>query len=398
MNISRSSRRRSNRGIAFFAVLLIVVVVSAVSVGGTMLYERNYGETARLRRETAALNTQRDQANQRTIVLQGERDDVMRQAAQVQAQLDAERVQYRVAVIEVVDQQDSTQYPGQKETTVRYQETDSRGNRLGNAEFIKLLGTRLYMHGQVVRFPEVNPLTSGLPAELSGRSLFLTRGLYTERYAPRDGFPLNPLGIGPHGRDSALALPNLRLPGTGTTQPTTPRGTTEDVYRRFWDIANDPARARELGVNVRDAFGQGVFVDTQLGRDGLPLGVGRRYSINLQHSDGLTMRSDSIPADELARIRAQIPRDLRIHPVTGTSNPMFQVPPENMPVFRSQPIVGPPAPRATPTPAPQARNAPRAQNAPAVDSLPGESMVTASSGGDGSANPVDLSGDLHITE
>jgi hypothetical protein len=93
-------------------------------------------------------------------------------------------------------------------------------------------------------------------------------------------------------------------------------------------VANDPTRARQQGINIRDAFGQGVFVDTNLGRDGLPLGVGRRYSVDLQHSDGLVLSgTDTIPPAELAALRAQVPRDLRIHPVTGTSNPRFVVPP-----------------------------------------------------------------------
>jgi hypothetical protein len=340
----RLGSRRNVHGIGILVVILIVAAAVAVTAAGTVVYERTWGESARLRRE-------RDQVNQRTIVLQGERDEVQRQLARVQASLAASRIQYRVATIEVVDQRDSTEYPGKKETTVRYQETDSLGVRMGQPEFVRLLGTRLYVHGQVVRLPEYEPSAPSL----GGHSLFLTRGLYTEEYSQNGGYRLNPMGIAPYGSSGSR-------PGGPTAVN---RNDPMELFRNFWNIANNPALARDRGYNVRDAYGQGLYMETELGRNGLELG--QRYRLSLRASDALNLEGvETIPRSELDSIRAQIPPNLPIHPLTGTSSDRFSVPPSELLGVTGNPTATNPSFRGPVQPTPRNGPAPVSQNGPAA--------------------------------
>ena len=80
---------------------------------------------------------------------------------------------------------------------------------------------------------------------LRGTSLCLFQRLFGEEQRPKDGVPLDPEGQLPHvyGGD------------------TTPSPLHRDLWRRFWDYANDPELARKKGV--RASHGEAPFIEAR---------------------------------------------------------------------------------------------------------------------------------------
>jgi len=172
------------------------------------------------------------------------------------------KVQHRVARLEVLAQGAQADSPERVRTTVRFTELDPDGNPLGPGEEATVEGKRIYVESLVIQF-EDRYVEQG--DALRGTSLCLFRRLFGENQSPNEGVQLDGVGQQPavYGGD------------------TTPGAVHDALWQRFWDYANDPALARELGVRAMQ--GEAPFVEAR---------PGKSYRLELRASGGLVIEAE----------------------------------------------------------------------------------------------------------
>lgn len=172
------------------------------------------------------------------------------------------KVDHRVAHLSVLRQwQDEDS--GETLTEVSFEEIGAGGRSLGPARIATIPGSTCYVDGLVVKF-EDDYVEQG--DALRGTSLVLFRRMFGENQRPNDGVELDAVGQPPLPYDDD---------GDGTPAFIT------DIWRKFWDYANDPDLAREAGV--RAIHGEAPYIE---------LREGGKYVVELRASDGLSIRRE----------------------------------------------------------------------------------------------------------
>lgn len=142
-------------------------------------------------------------------------------------------------------------------TTFDFIELDDRGAELARQRFT-IPGDTLFIDTWTAKFGH-DDVALGHPYR--GRTLVLFRRVYSDRMAPRDGYPI----------DTPGAIP----PGYAATD----QGRLEQaIWRRFWEIAANPVVASEYGVRV--AQGEVVYRPVKKGQS-LELTVDASGGLNL---------------------------------------------------------------------------------------------------------------------
>jgi len=169
------------------------------------------------------------------------------------------KVSHRVARLEVLAQgeKDSRSF-----TTVRFTELGADGKPLAAGHELTVAGKTIYVESLVIQFDD-RYVEQG--DALRGTSLCLFRRLFGENQSPSAGVPLDPAGQQP-----------LAYGGDTTGDPL-----HHALWERFWDYANDPALAKELGV--RALQGEAPFIE---GR------VGKSYRLELRAAGGLVIEAE----------------------------------------------------------------------------------------------------------
>jgi hypothetical protein len=193
-------------------------------------------------------------------------EDVVRvQEREIQALALANRllkVQHRVGTLEVLAQGAAADSPEHVRTTVRFTELGPDGEPLAPGRELTVEGKRLYVEALVIQFEDAYVEQGDA---LRGTSLCLLQRLFGEEQKPSSGVPLDSPGQQPavYGGDVSGDPVHRAL------------------WERFWDYANDPALARELGV--RALQGEAPFVEAR---------VGARYRLELRASGGLVLEAE----------------------------------------------------------------------------------------------------------
>jgi hypothetical protein len=172
------------------------------------------------------------------------------------------KVQHRVARIEVLAQGAAADAPERVRTTVRFTEFGADGEPLAPGQELTVEGKQVYVESLVIQF-EDRYVEQG--DALRGTSLCLFRRLFGEDQKPSAGVPLDSAGQQP-----------LAYGGDTSADPV-----HRALWERFWDYANDPALARELGV--RALQGEAPFVEAR---------VGRSYRLELRAAGGLVIEAE----------------------------------------------------------------------------------------------------------
>lgn len=175
------------------------------------------------------------------------------------------KVDHRVAQLDVVSQEGSAA-KGDLQTKFTFVELDAKGSPLEQPRTFVIKGDIVYLDYWIIKFTD-EYIEQNDP--LRSKSLILFRRVFGESQQPKDGFALDPVGTEPAG---------YRGPGKVSDFE-------RQLWGRFWDYANDPAKAKSDGV--RAAHGQANY--TKL----LP---GKRYRVELRASDGMTIKRDETPA------------------------------------------------------------------------------------------------------
>jgi hypothetical protein len=263
-------------------LLRTLVLLGLVGVGGwwtVFLRGKLQARDLALQEQTVALEETREDLQQSRAelvrvgdALQGQIAENTRLAATV-AELERRveavelanrllKVEHRVARMEVLAIGATADEPDRVRTTVRFTELGADGEPLRPGRELTVEGRTIYVDSLVIQF-EDRYVEEG--DALRGTSLCLFRRLFGEEQKPSEGVPLDPAGQQPfvYGGD------------------TLPSPVHDALWDRFWDYANDPALARELGV--RALQGEAPFVEAR---------VGMTYRLELRSSGGLVIQAE----------------------------------------------------------------------------------------------------------
>jgi hypothetical protein len=135
----------------------------------------------------------------------------------------------RRARIEVLRQAKDPQ--GNLQTTIRFTEVDDTGKPMSVSREMTLPGQEVYFDTLVIKFDD-HFIEQGDP--LKGRALMLFRRIFSSTMRPEDGFVIDIEGREPEAYAEQQAS----------------SGFEKELWRRFWELANDENLAKEHGVRA----------------------------------------------------------------------------------------------------------------------------------------------------
>lgn len=135
----------------------------------------------------------------------------------------------RRARVEVLRQVKDQQ--GNLRTTIRFTETDETGKPISASHEFTLPGQEVYFDTLVIKFDD-HFVEQGDP--LKGRALLLFRRIFSSNMRAEDGFVIDPVGQTPAVYEGGEE----------------PSSFEKDLWKRFWEIANDEKLAKERGVRA----------------------------------------------------------------------------------------------------------------------------------------------------
>jgi hypothetical protein len=174
------------------------------------------------------------------------------------------KVNHRVAWLTVLEQEVDPE-TNELYTTGQFVEVNDRGEPLGAPREFRVRGDVVYIDNWVVKFEDQYVERAEIDRSTS---LVLFRRIFGESQTPNEGIPLDPVGSRPQAYGSAGAISEFE----------------KRIWEDFWTIANDEAKARELGI--RAAHGEAPSMKLQKGKS---------YKIQLRASDGLSITPDAGP-------------------------------------------------------------------------------------------------------
>jgi hypothetical protein len=259
---------------SFMRTLLAMVVLGAITVGGWFGYTTYNAKDIEARRrntELAEASKKLDQANrdltfaqsqvaqktEQLNIAQQQIDKLNEDIEKLNTRLTLLKVDHRLARLIAVDQ--GADDDGQMYTVVEFVELNDEGEPIEKARQFRIRGDVVYIDNWIVKFDDKYVEVADIDRSTS---LVLFRRIFGEMQQPIDGFPLDEVGA----RPQAYA-----------------RGGQESEFEKkiwgdFWGIANDDAKAKELGI--RAAHGQAVSMKLQKGKS---------YRVELRASDGLSI-------------------------------------------------------------------------------------------------------------
>ena len=171
------------------------------------------------------------------------------------------KVNHRVARLAVIDQETDPD-TNDLYSKIEFVELDDNGKPIDEPKEFRIKGDVVYIDNWVVKFEDKYVEQADLDR---ATSLVLFRRIFGEFQEPSDGFRLDEVG----------ERPEVYAQGSDIT-PFEKR-----IWDDFWDIANDEAKARSLGI--RAAHGEAPSIRVQNGKS---------YRVMLRASDGLSIRPE----------------------------------------------------------------------------------------------------------
>jgi hypothetical protein len=135
----------------------------------------------------------------------------------------------RRARVEVLRQAKDPQ--GNLQTTIRFTEIDDSGRPINAFRDLTLPGQEVYFDTLVIKF-EDHFIEQGDP--FKGRALMLFRRIFSSTMRAEDGFVI----------DTEGQAPDVYAGGESAS------GFEKDLWKRFWELANDEKMAKERGVRA----------------------------------------------------------------------------------------------------------------------------------------------------
>lgn len=151
---------------------------------------------------------------------------------------------------------------------LQFVELSPNGEPLSQPKTFELPGDVVYIDNWIVKFDDSYIEQGDIER---GTSLCLFRRIFSEQQMPTEGVSLDEVGMRPQAYARGGALSEFE----------------QHLWRDFWEFANDPAKAAQMGI--RAANGEAVSIQVR---------EGRSYNISLRASGGLSIEpvADTPPA------------------------------------------------------------------------------------------------------
>ena len=168
------------------------------------------------------------------------------------------KVNQRLARLEVI-RQTKDEASGAMKTTVRFVELSPNGDSISDPREFELHGDVIYVDNWIVKFDDKFIESADIER---GTSLCLFRRIFGENQSPIDGFSLDEVGMRPQAYARGGGMSEFE----------------KAIWKDFWEFANDPRRAADMGI--RAANGEAVSVKVR---------EGMKYSLELRSSGGMSI-------------------------------------------------------------------------------------------------------------
>jgi len=174
----------------------------------------------------------------------GEIDKLKANVKKLELALHYLKIDHRVARFTAVDQF-KDEAIGETISVVEFVELNDAGQPIDTPRRFQIRGDIVYIDGWVVKFDDTYVEKADLER---GTSLLLFKRIFGSGQRPDDGFPLDETGAAPrvYSRDGKVS------------------DFERKIWADFWTIANDPERARQLGI--RAAHGGAPFMKVEKGK------------------------------------------------------------------------------------------------------------------------------------
>jgi hypothetical protein len=180
------------------------------------------------------------------------------------------KIDHRVARFVAVDQtkDDDT---GEVSSLIEFVELNDESHPIDTPRQFRIRGDTVYVDSWVVKFEDKYVEQADLER---GTSLLLFKRIFGSGQKPDDGYPLDEVGSAPRAYARGGKMSDFE----------------RKIWDDFWNIANDPDKARQLGI--RAAHGGAPFMKVEKGKS---------YRILLRASGDPTIVPDEPSANTVGR-------------------------------------------------------------------------------------------------
>jgi hypothetical protein len=232
---------------SFLRTLLAIVVVGGVGAAGYYGYTTYNAGEIEARKKALALREAEQALSDTKGRLQQAEAEVASKVAELRLK-DAEiaklnenidkletsltllKVDHRVARFTAVDQT-KDESTGDTSTLIEFVELNDEGAPIDTPRQFRVRGDVVYVDGWIVKFEDKYVEQADLER---GTSLLLFKRLFGSGQRPDEGYPLDEIGSAPRAYARGGRMSDFE----------------RRIWDDFWNIANDPAKAAELGIRA----------------------------------------------------------------------------------------------------------------------------------------------------
>jgi hypothetical protein len=273
---------RINETVATFnsalRTLLFGVVVVGAGLGGWKGYsiynkpQKLLDETQRqlqqAARELATARSTLAERDKQVALLDAEVKIKNAAIAKLEAAKRLLKLRHRIAHLRVLDQAGDADN-GQVTTTVEFYEVDDAGKPVDDRrQQFEIEGDRVYVECLVAKFDDKYIEENDLDRHTA---VCLFQRIFGEQQEPKDGFAIDQFGLSRMSYARSGEVSELE----------------KKIWEDFWTIANDPAKARELGIRAAHADAPSIKAEP-----------GVTYELELRSTGEFTLRPKSESADD----------------------------------------------------------------------------------------------------
>jgi multidrug efflux pump subunit AcrA (membrane-fusion protein) len=180
------------------------------------------------------------------------------------------KIDHRVARFAAVDQTKDSD-TGEVSSLIEFVELNDEGHPIDTPRQFRIRGDTVYVDSWVVKFEDKYVEQADLER---GTSLLLFKRIFGSGQRPDDGYPLDEVGAAPRAYARGGKMSDFE----------------RKIWDDFWIIANDPERAKQLGI--RAAHGGAPFMKVEKGKS---------YRILLRASGDPTIVPEEPTANAIGR-------------------------------------------------------------------------------------------------
>lgn len=275
---------------SFLRTLIAMVAVGLITVASWLGYQNFNASDLALAEKDAALAKAIDEREEQRAKAEAAEQQVQKQQQEIvtlnadvvakateiaNQKIEIERldtalaflkVNHRLAELKVIDQ-GTDEKSGESFSVIEFVEVNEEGAPLDKPRQFRIRGDIVYIDYWIVKFEDEYIETSDLDRSTS---ICLFRRIFGEFQQPQEGYVLDEVGVRPTAYARGGKASEFE----------------QKIWDDFWNIANDPEKAKELGI--RAAHGEADYTKLQ---------KGKKYKIELRASGGLTITPGE-PAEE----------------------------------------------------------------------------------------------------